>query len=71
MTPHTSCLTNFLGITVYCIKNLDFTFSAHDAITVDCIKNLDITFSAHDAFMEYSSSGTLKVERLESQIMFS
>ena len=30
--------------------------------------NVDIKFSAHDAFMEGPSSGTLKIERLESQI---
>jgi hypothetical protein len=30
--------------------------------------NVDIKFSAHDAFMEGPSSGTLKIERMESQI---
>ena len=29
-------------------------------------KIVDIKFSAHDAFLEYSSSGTLKIEWLES-----
>ena len=29
---------------------------------------IDIKISAHDSFLEYPSSGTLKVERLESQI---
>ena len=32
-------------------------------------KNVDIKFSAHDAFLELHSSGTLKIERLESQII--
>jgi len=33
-------------------------------------KKVDIKFSAHDAFLEQSSSGsgTLKIDRLESQI---
>jgi hypothetical protein len=31
-------------------------------------KNVDIILSAHDAFLEQPSSGTLKIERLESQI---
>jgi hypothetical protein len=34
-------------------------------------KNVDIKFSAHDAFLESPSSGTLKIERLESQIIWS
>ena len=34
-------------------------------------KNVDIKFSAHDACLESHSSGTLKIERLESQIIFS
>ena len=29
----------------------------------------DIKISAHHAFLEYSSSGTLKIERLDSQII--
>ena len=33
------------------------------------IKNVDIKFSAHDAFLEKPSSGTLKIEILESQII--
>jgi hypothetical protein len=32
-------------------------------------KNVDIKFSAHDAFLELPSSGTLKIERWESQII--
>ena len=32
-------------------------------------KNVDIKFSAHDAFLELHSFGTLKIERLESQII--
>ena len=32
-------------------------------------KNVDIKFSANDAFLEWSSSGTLKSERLENQII--
>ena len=32
-------------------------------------KNVDIKFSAHDAFQELPSSGTLKIERLEWQII--
>jgi hypothetical protein len=32
-------------------------------------KNVDIKFSAHDAFLEEPSSGTLKIERLGSQII--
>ena len=34
----------------------------------DSNKNVDVKFSAHDAFLELPSSGTLKIERLESQI---
>jgi hypothetical protein len=30
---------------------------------------MDIKFNAHDAFLEYPSSGTLEIERLESQII--
>jgi hypothetical protein len=30
---------------------------------------VDIQFSAHDAFLVYTSSGTLKIGRLESQII--
>ena len=33
------------------------------------IKNVDILFRTHDAFLEYPSSGTLRVKRLESQII--
>jgi hypothetical protein len=33
-------------------------------------KNEDIKFSAHDAFLEWPLSDSLKVERLESQIIF-
>ena len=32
-------------------------------------KNVNIKYSAHDPFLEESSSGTLKIERLESQII--
>ena len=32
-------------------------------------KNEDIKFSAHDAFLEWSPSGTLKIEILENQII--
>jgi hypothetical protein len=32
-------------------------------------KNVGIKFSAHDTFLDYPSSGTLKVERLENQII--
>jgi hypothetical protein len=32
-------------------------------------KNVDIKFNAHDTFLEYASSGTLKIERLECQII--
>jgi hypothetical protein len=32
-------------------------------------KNVDIKFSAHDAFLELSSSGMLKIEILETQII--
>ena len=31
-------------------------------------KNVDTYYCAHGAVLEYSSSGTLKIERLESQI---
>jgi hypothetical protein len=31
--------------------------------------SVDIYFSAHDALLEYLSSGTLKIERWESQII--
>ena len=30
-------------------------------------KNVDIKISAHDTFLEYTSSGMLKIERLENQ----
>jgi hypothetical protein len=32
-------------------------------------KNVDIKFSMHDAFLEWLSSGTLKIKRFESQII--
>ena len=32
-------------------------------------KHIDISFSAHDTFLELPSSDTLKVDRLENQIM--
>ena len=32
-------------------------------------KNVDIKFSAHDVFLELPASGTLKIERFESQII--
>ena len=32
-------------------------------------KDVDIKLSAHDAFLEKPSSGTLKIEILESQII--
>ena len=34
------------------------------------IKNVDIKFSAYEAFLEYHSSDTLKIERLENQLTF-
>jgi hypothetical protein len=37
--------------------------------TSDKNKNVDIQFSEHDAFLERHSSGTLEIERLESQII--
>jgi len=33
------------------------------------IKKVDIKFIAHNAFLELPSLGTLKIERLESQII--
>ena len=38
-------------------------------IQSECNENVDIKFSAHDSFLEQPSSGTLNVERLESQII--
>jgi hypothetical protein len=32
-------------------------------------KNVDIEFSVHNFFLEYPPSGTLKMERLENQII--
>ena len=32
-------------------------------------KHVDIKFSAHDTFLEQPPSGTLEIERLESQII--
>ena len=32
-------------------------------------KNVDIKLSAHDTFLEQPSSGTLKIEKLENQII--
>ena len=43
----------------------------HQYLTSHGNKNVDIKFSAHEAFLEWSSSGTLKIERLESQIIYS
>jgi hypothetical protein len=34
-----------------------------------CNKNVDIKLSVHNTILEQPSSGTLKVERLESQII--
>lgn len=36
---------------------------------VYCNKSLDIKFIAHDAFLERPSSDTLKIERLERQML--
>ena len=33
-------------------------------------KNVDIKFSAHDTFLEQPLSGALKIERLDSQIIY-
>ena len=38
-------------------------------IYILCSKIVDIKFSAHDTFLEKPSSGTLKIERLESGII--
>ena len=38
-------------------------------IYILCSKIVDIKFSAHDTFLEKPSSGTLKIERLESEII--
>ena len=44
-------------------------------ICVSCIhtssinKNVNIKFRTHDAFLEKPSSGTLNIERLESQVI--
>ena len=35
----------------------------------DNVKNVDIKFSAHDAFLEYPSSGTLNIKKLESELI--
>jgi hypothetical protein len=35
----------------------------------DSNTNVDIKFSAHDTFLEGPSSGTIKIERLENQII--
>jgi hypothetical protein len=32
-------------------------------------KNVDMKYSAHDTFVEQPSPGTLKIDRLESQII--
>ena len=36
-----------------------------------CSKNVDINFSVHDTFLEKLSSGTLKIERLKNQLIYS
>jgi hypothetical protein len=38
-------------------------------IYILCSKIVDIKLSAHDTFLEKPSSGTLKIERLESGII--
>jgi hypothetical protein len=38
-------------------------------IHILCTKIVDIKLSAHDTFLEKPSSGTLKIERLESGII--
>ena len=35
-----------------------------------CNKNVEIKLSAHDAFLELPSSDTLKIGRLESQVIY-
>ena len=32
-------------------------------------RRYDIKFNVHDTFLEYPSSGTLKIEKIESQII--
>jgi hypothetical protein len=47
-----------------------FLFLFNSAITVIATnENVDIKFSAHDVFLELPASGTLKIERFESQII--
>ena len=58
---------------------MDIKFSAHGAFygtteaeMYNCkfiAKNIDIKFNPHTTFLELISSGTLKIERLESQII--
>ena len=36
---------------------------------MDTNKSVDIKISAHGAFLEWPSSGTLKIEKLENQII--
>ena len=51
-------------ILIYLIQNISGgTYKKHRNIYN---KNVDIKFSAHDVLLEQPSSGTLKVERLES-----
>jgi hypothetical protein len=38
-------------------------------IYILCTKNVDIKLSTHNTFLEKPSSGTLKIERLESEII--
>ena len=40
----------------------------HELLKDTCNKTIDIKISTHDAFLEKSSSGTLRIERLENKI---
>ena len=52
------------------IKINSQVFSSQTASwTVSHNKNIDIKLSTHDTFLEKPSSDTLKIERLESQII--
>ena len=52
----------FLGINIW--------LSLNDLMEIRCINsNVNVKLSAHPEFLELPSSGTLKIERLESQII--
>jgi hypothetical protein len=58
------------GVVFFCFLFCFITLANFKFIIGHCNKNVGIKFSAHDAFLEYPSSDTLEIERLQGQIIY-